>query len=221
MLSLSCSKNNAQKEGKKTKILANNFTSGLEGWTGDFADYPMADESIYELEIEHSSLPTPLDGSQGAIKQSGNNHSDDLFMFIKKKVTGLTPKTKYNIFFDIEFASNAADGSVGVGGSPGESVYIKAGAAVVEPEKRPGEDGFYRMNIDIGNQANRGHNMIVLGDFSNDTHLNEYAIKKLANNIAFYVQTDASGSLWVVIGVDSGFESTTTIYYNRIGVRFD
>ena len=102
------------------------FTSDVEGWQGDFADYPEGEETFYQLDFGFSNLPSPLDVSQGSLKQTGSNHSDDLFMFVKRKLTGLTPNQTYQATFDIEIASNAADGSVGVGGSPGESVYYKS-----------------------------------------------------------------------------------------------
>ena len=69
------------------------------------------------------------------MKQSGNSHSDDLLMFVKRKLTGLTPNQTYQATFDIQIATNTADDCVGVGGSPGENVYIKAGMTENEPIK--------------------------------------------------------------------------------------
>ncbi len=44
----------------------------------------------------------------------------------------------------------------GIGGSPGESVYVKAGATTEEPLIIEDSDGWLRMNIDKGNQAGEG-----------------------------------------------------------------
>jgi hypothetical protein len=33
------------------------------------------------------------------------------------------------------------------------------------------------------------------------------------------VRSDANGNLWIVVGTDSGFEGTSTLYYNEIEVR--
>jgi len=52
------------------------FTQGANGWTGDFADYPVGEENFYELVFEHATLPEPLDQNQFALKLSGSNHSD-------------------------------------------------------------------------------------------------------------------------------------------------
>jgi len=218
-LFISCKDQNSTKN-QETNIFRFDFANNLEGWRGDFADYPADNPDFYELVFEHSTLPSPLDQKSGAIKQSGNNHSDDLFMFVKRKISGLTPNQNYVIQFTIEFASNVPDGSFGVGGSPGEAVTIKAGASQLEPQKVLQSDNYYRMNIDIGNQTNRGRDMMVLGDFSNDTQQSEYRLKKLSQTTYFEIQADANGVFWLIVGTDSGFESTTTIYYNRISIEF-
>lgn len=196
------------------------FNAGLDGWEADFADYPVDEETFYELGYEHGPLPEPLDQDQNSLKQSGNNHSDDLFMFIKRKMTGLEPNRSYDLTFDLEFATNAPDNSFGVGGSPASSVYIKAGASQTQPSKEVDFEDIYRMNIDKGNQASEGEDMINLGDFSNGSEDATYALKALNNEDPFTVQSDENGELWVIIGTDSGFEATTTIYYNKISIEF-
>lgn len=198
--------------------LSYDFNSGAEGWTGEFADYPEGEEESFNLQFEYTSLPEPLDQSEGALMLSGTNDSDDLFMFIKREITGLSPNHQYTIDFEVTFASNVADDTPGAGGSPGESVYVKAGAAPVEPVKELDDEGMYRMNIDKGNQADSGEDMIVIGDFSNDTDQDVYTLKTVTNTIPFQTTTDSNGNLWLIVGTDSGFMGNTTIYYNRINV---
>lgn len=196
------------------------FEADSDGWVGDFADYPAGEESFYELTFERDTLPGPLEQNQWALKLSGNNHSDDLFMFVKKKVTGLEPNTVYYTTFTVEFASNVPDGMAGVGGSPGESVYIKVGGAPLEPKKMIEDNNHYRMNIDKANQSEDGENMKVIGDFSNDTEEAVYTLKTVTNENPFGITTDENGTLWVIVGTESGFEATTTIYYNSVTVEF-
>lgn len=201
-----------------------NFGMNTEGWDGDFADYPNNPdvEDFYELEFSHSTLPHPLNTNEGALKQSGNNHSDDLFMFVKKKITGLKPNTNYDVKIEVEFATNVPNGSVGVGGSPGASVFIKAGASTNEPKKvLDNSDNHYRMNIDKGNQEQDGANMKLIGDFSNGTDLNKYKLKTLKTTNSIQVISNSNAELWVIVGTDSGFEATTTIYYNQITVKVE
>ena len=198
-----------------------NFQTDAEGWIGDFADYPNEPnvENFYELQFSHSKLPSPLNSSDGALRQSGKNHSDDLFMFIKRKIAGLVPNTNYNIDVEIEIATDAASGAFGVGGAPGEAVSIKAGASTKEPLKVLDNSNFYRLNIDKGNQSNGGADMKVIGDFANGTTLFIYKLKVLRTTNPISVKSNSNGEVWVVVGTDSGFEATTTIYYNSIKVN--
>ena len=205
---------------KVTKRFSYTFSSGAQEWTGDFADYPIGQKEKYELHFEHTTLPSPLNTAEGALLMTGSNQSDDLFMFIKRKVSGLSPGATYSVKFAVEFASDVPDGLAGVGGSPGESVFIKAGASRIEPMKIESSDGYYRMNIDKGNQAQGGANMIVIGDFSNDTDSDTYTLVERTNEDPFEVQADDQGELWLIVGTDSGFEATTAIYYNEIEISF-
>jgi len=213
---ISCSEND---DKILNKSVTYKFEADVEGWTGDFADYPNDDgvEEFYEMEFSHSYLPEPLNTSEGSIMMSGNNHSDDLFMFLKKNITGLTPNHYYDINLEVEFATNVPDSMLGVGGSPGEGVVIKAGATGIEPQKVLDEySNWFRMNIDKGNQYLEGEDTENIGEFSNDTNEPVYTLKTLQTSAAISVKSDNNGQLWLIVGTDSGFEATTTIYYNRI-----
>ncbi len=194
------------------------FPDDPQGWVGDFADYPVGREQDYELTFTYARLPAPLDTSRGALMLSGNNHSDDLFMFLKRRITGLEPGKTYALTFTVTFASNVADGMTGIGGSPGEGVLVKVGATAVEPVKIPDPNGHYGMNIDKGNQTNGGRDMVVIGDFSNDTDKNVYTLKTVGNATPFLARANDQGALWLIVGTDSGFEGKTTIFYDRIEI---
>ncbi len=200
------------------------FLSDSEGWVGDFADYMQEGEYVpdFKFMFEYSNLPFPLDETKGSLMLSSDNQSDDIFMFLKKKISGLPPNKSCQITFIVEFASDVADGTIGVGGSPGEDVFIKAGATQVEPVKELDPyDDWYRMNIDKGNQIEGGYDMIVIGDFSNDTDQDVYTLKTVMNQNYFQVESNDDGELWIVVGTDSGYEYITTIYYNKIEVIVD
>jgi hypothetical protein len=198
------------------------FDNGNEGWIAGFADYPEGEEEFYELNSAISRLPEPLPLASNAFLLEGNNHSDDLFMYMKWKLSGLERKSDYKVRFYLDFASNAAEGSFGIGGSPANSVYIKAGVSITEPLSyiEPIE-GWYRMNIDKGNQAQGGDEMIILGDFSNGTNKFEYTMVSRSNKDRFLFSTDENGECWLIVGVDSGFEGKTSIYFDCIRVLIE
>lgn len=199
--------------------LNDTFEKSAEGWVGDFADYPVGQETFYELKFSHEKLPLPLDTLKKAIRISGNNHSDDLFMFMKKKVSGLKPNQAYAASFEVSFASNAAKNQMGVGGAPGESVYFGIGMTSIEPKKVVDSvSKHYTMNIKKMQQAGSGDDMKVIGNVANGTDSNKYVVVKRTGE--FIGKSDAKGEMWLIVGTDSGFEATTTLYYTGVKAVF-
>ena len=200
------------------------FASGPAGWTAGFADYPPAHEEIYFLESDYRALPEPLDTSRRALYISGVNRSDDLFMFYKRQIEGLVPLGDYRVSFDIEIATNVPNGCFGVGGAPGESVWVKAGASREEPVAVD-EGGQLRMSIDKGNQSNGGENAIVMGIIANSVPCGEperWELKSFPNGgESIAVTADQDGRVWLLVGTDSGFESLTALYYTRVTAAFE
>ncbi len=193
------------------------FETDADGWVVDFADLPEEyDQSIFELDGGHRALPDGLDGA--GIYVQGHNRSDDLFMYLKRRVNGLTPAASYTVSATVELATNAALASIGIGGSPGSSVFVKAGASTAEPEAAPDRIGHLRMNIDKGNQSRGGSQMAVLGKVGHpDIVGNEFRLKTLDRmDSPVVVKADDSGGAWLIVGTDSGFEGLTRLYYDRI-----
>ena len=193
------------------------FDTDVEGWTSGFADLPADfNQEIYELDSGFRELPEGLAGNGFYIQ--GHNRSDDLFMYLKRQVDGLRPSTGYQVTVEIDLATNVPGGLIGIGGSPGESVYVKAGASAIEPSQEQDSSGWLRSNIDKGNQANGGTEMVVIGNVSHpDVVGDEYKIKTLTNEGSpLSVTTDANGGVWLIVGTDSGFEGLTALYYTRI-----
>ena len=153
---------------------------------------------------------------------SGNNHSDDLFMYFKKEISGLKPNTEYALVFSVILETNIPKGLIGIGGSPGESLYVKIGASSAEPLPVI-RDHFYYLNVDKGNQSSGGANAIVIGNLANEAvnpHSPQYQPKTLSNpNQPLVVKTDSQGRLWIFIGVDSGFEGITKFYLAKISLH--
>lgn len=204
--------------------------SKKENFKVSFADYPKGQENFFELQFKNGTkLPREINTSLHGLRISGNNHSDDLFMYAYKKVKGLKPHTTYHVNFSLEFASNAPEGSIGVGGSPGDSVYVKVGAVSHKPQRYADSTDNYRINLDKGNQALDGKDMITIGTFGVDTQNSIYRLKTLpylpneevqTKLLNYMTTTNNKGEVWLVLGTDSGFESTTTIFYTNLSVTF-
>lgn len=215
-LSFACSDKNRQQPDRVE--LNWNFNPGHEGWSGDFAEYPLGEEELYELLFEVDTLPLPLDQNQQSLKLSGNNLNGELFMFAKKRITGLDPNAAYFTTVTVGFASNMPGKNL-VEDSPGSLVYLSAGASPDEPLKVNGENNVYEMNIGKCNLSENGENMIVLGNFTNDTDQPVYALNILENENPFRSVTNDKGELWVIIGIDSALPAPTTAYLNSVRVE--
>ena len=206
-----------------TKIPATrSFDLRPDEWAVGFADLPVdfAPE-LYELDYGSRRLPSGLEGD--GLYVQGHNRSDDLFMFLKTQLDGLEPRTGYRVTFVVDLATCVPEGMVGIGGSPGESVYVKAGATTLEPEVLTDDAGYLRMNIDKGNQAREGVNMINLGNIAHPDLTGaageKFMIKRLeSTGRDFRATSDADGNMWVIVGTDSGFEGLTTLYYGKVSV---
>ena len=207
-----------------TAALTFSFDSsrGPQGFVAGFADYPPDQVDSYELTSDYRPLPPPLE-SQSALFLSGTNRSDDLFMFFKGSIGGLSPGARYGVTVSVEIATDTPAGCFGVGGAPGESVWIKAGVTAMEPLAV--RDGSYlRMNIDIGNQSAGGTQAVVLGNIANSRSCEQpgqWERKSLpGRSTPARISIPSTGQAWLLFGVDSGFESRTEIYFTRAAVSF-
>jgi hypothetical protein len=195
------------------------FEDGADGWIHGFADLPTdADEEAYELRFAHQRLPAELDPPGAGLLLRGRNHSDDLFMFIKRELTGLQPGASYVVHGELVLASSAPSGCFGIGGAPGENVYLKLGASSDEPEVIE-EAGWLVLSVDKGNQASDGERASTIGTIENGLEICETdaPYRRIERGgSAPPVRASSAGSLWVFTGTDSGFEGTTSIYYDRL-----
>jgi len=208
--------------GASSITLQWSFVSTAQGWTGGYADYTRGMESSIGFQRGWSQLPSPLTG--GGFKLSGNNASDDLWMFASKALTrashGIVPNALYDVTMTVWVASNAPSGCIGTGGAPGESVWLKGNVVNVQPRAvTSGEQVLF--NIAKGNQAEIGPQALAFGDLANGDSCDlEPRYKLLQRTATRYapVRATSAGNLWVYFGSDSGFESRSTYFIDQIRV---
>lgn len=194
------------------------FRDGTQQWQGGFADYPSEDAANYQLEQGLRAMPSGFVGSGYLLK--GNNHSDDLFMFVQRKITGLLPNSRYELQAAVRFASNAGSQCAGIGGAPGEAVSVKFGVHDSEP-KQVG----YHLNADKGDQSQDGQAARVIGHVGIEglgCTGQKYGSKLLSGGgrTPLYVTTNATGEVWVFVGTDSGYEGVTALYLQSLQLVF-
>jgi len=205
-----------------------------QGWEAGFANYSPAQEEIMEFASGHEPLPADVVGGPGedahGLFIGATNRSDDVFMFWTGQVEGLEPDATYRVQFEVEFATDSPAGCAGIGGPPGESVWVKAGAVPDRPEPflDPDESqhGYWFINIDKGNQSQDGPDARILGDVANTEsgcgdEERVWEMKTLEGDGTFEARSDDEGRIWLLVGTDSGFEGRTELYYTRYRATFD
>ena len=203
-----------------TAGLTFDFNQNDGGFTPIFSDYPNEQgvEEFYELRSGHEEVPIAEAGK--GLFLSGNNHSDDLFMGYYKDLSGLVPETEYQFTVRFQLATNVENDMIGIGGAPGESVFVKCGVASKEPENSLDSLNHFCLNIDKGSQSTSGSDMIVVGNLAKEeiNRPGEYEFNEIETKVI--ARTDEAGTAYLVIGTDSGFEGVTSYYLDDISVSW-
>jgi hypothetical protein len=197
------------------------FAQGNGGWLSGSADYSPQTAPV-DVVADIRSLPAGFAGAGYYL--AGTNRSDDLFIYVKTRIGGLVAGRGYRVSAQVQFLSDVPTGCIGVGGSPGESVWVILAASSAEPlTVFNGSD--YRVNLQRGNQGQGGSQGIVLGTIANDVPncgARQWRTKQLASTepATLGVVADERGDAWVLLGIDSGFEAFSRIYFQRLSLRF-
>ena len=201
----------------KTKTMKFTFESGNEGFESIFADYHDDGNNLSTYDMHWGKEKPTIENASTALYLQGTNRSDDLFMGYFKKLTGLKSMTEYTFKIKFSIGTDAEAGSIGVGGSPAESVYVKAGIVDKLPKIALDGQGVYRLNVDIGNQATGSQQVPVVGNFAKPEGSKEGYVYK-AMEVEVNAKTDASGTVYLLIGTDSAFEGMTKYYLDDVTV---
>ena len=219
---LLCSVLSACNDHDKTEItspIAIDFSKEHHDFEAFFSDYPVGEEEFFQLVAEYKPLPTEF-GEKKGWYLAGNNHSDDLIMAIKGSINGLQSNTLYSADIEIEFLTNTPSNCVGIGGAPGESVYVKLATSKDEPVNYI-EDKMYRITTDIGFQAQSGSEGVVVGNIASGIDCDDvvdfsYHLKKMSTEHPVDVMSDENGRIWLLAATDSGFEGFSSIYITKL-----
>lgn len=193
------------------------FAAQDPAWTSAYADYTIGMEPSLAFSATWEQLPSPLQASSG-LRHFSRNVSDDLFMYVWRRIDGLRPATRYRLGLTLTIATNAPRGCPGAGGAPGEAVTVKAGLLAEPPAHRTDSGTMVRTAFDKGDQSQAGATSTVLGNLAKPTGVCGdpplYAEKTLTTDgTGVSATSDASGRLWLYFGTDSGYEGHTALYY--------
>ena len=122
----------------------------------------------------------------------------------------------------VQFISSYLRGSVGIGGSPADSVFLKLGASPNEPVVMEDGEGQLTLSLDKGTQSQGGRDAAVVGTVALPprTRAQHGYLRRNNSSARQLVTTDSTGSMWLLFGTDSGFEGLTELWYTRLWVGF-
>jgi hypothetical protein len=196
------------------------FESGNEGFEHIYADYHDDGNNLTTYEMLWGKEKPTIENATTALFIQGMNRSDDLFMGYVKKLTGLKSMTEYTFKITFVIGTVAEAGSIGVGGSPAESVYVKAGIVDKQPAIAMDDQGVYRLNVDIGNQSQGSDKVKVVSTMAKPEGSKEgYVYKEM--EVEVDAKADASGTVYLLIGTDSAFEGLTKYYLDNVTVLYN
>jgi|LGOV01.1.fsa_nt_gb hypothetical protein len=181
------------------------------------ADVPAnyLEDNFYEY--KYGITTSPVENMGKAIRIDGSNHSDDMFMGFYKKINGLEANKTYIYKLSFDIGTNVSGGMMGIGGSPGSSVYVKAGILSSAPISELNEQNYYELtNLDKANQSQSGTDLKVVSNMKkvSGDYSEAFEYKTVVNH--FIATTNELGEAFILVGTDSGFEGLTTVYYDNI-----
>lgn len=210
----------AQTAGEK--IFRYTFNQETHGWIPGLSDYVLeATELRFKAEVRQ--LPPNFQSELRAYYLQSDNTPDDLFMFLKKELAasdGIEPDRTYSVSIYVGFLSNAPSDAAGIGGSPGGSVFLKAGVSLLEPVAiLDTAQSYVGLNLDKGSQSESGRDLQVVSNIENGQPPQDnppYLYLERVHHFPTLVRTDRRGAIWITVGTESGYEGRTGIYYYEI-----
>ncbi len=189
--------------------------TGVEVRDARHFDFP-EERSHWLINFGIKPLPPEVSAETGFLLQ-GNNHSDDLDMSLVKKIgpaEGVKPSTRYTIAIEETFASNAQAGGFGVGGA--ETLQVWMGATTKDPNEKRIALGHVHFAEGIKD-----------GDFfTNETtanglpfQLGSKPFKLVTVEHSIVRESAPDGTLWLMVGTHSGYESFSALYYTKVRAK--
>ncbi|MFC1607760.1 hypothetical protein ACFL47_07290 [Candidatus Latescibacterota bacterium] len=194
------------------------FSKSSENWFQGFADYPTGrtQDNYYELSFTYAQVPLFPSQKDFGLYLSGFNRNADLFMYIKHRFDNLKAGAGYEVDFEVDVISVTP----GYDPETGGGVYVKAGATAAEPLENIVENT-YIMNLDKGAHGTGGADAVVLGNIAvAGEDENAYTQNIFDNDTPFLVTASDTGTLWVMLGIDSEFMGKTSVYISNVKITF-
>ena len=111
-------------------------------------------------------------------------------------------------------------GLIGIGGSPGSSVFVKCGITAAEP-RREAVDGSYRLTLDKGNQGQDGPDMAIVGNLEKENGQRPGQYEWKSYRCRAMAVPGQDGKVYLSFGIDSGFEGLSCYYLDSADIAWE
>ena len=204
---------NSQMESDSVDLLSSfDFESGIQDWQGGISDYPLdsAENLVYLLDYDRVPSSSVLDGN--GLNISADNPNGDLFYYFTRKVDGLMPNIVYKLDFEFLVYTQLLTLSKNLSN---EDIYLKIGAVNFEPQLKQltwrDNTQYVSLNVDKGDtNSEGGEDLVNIGSIKRFTSEQAEVISGNTYDFEIFAKSDINGSLWLMIGVDSGIKSELT-----------
>ena len=171
------------------------FRHGDDSWTAGYTGVPssVVDDGVIKIEWKE------IDNSKGnyAILFEGKSKNKKTSLYVYRQFTGLKPNSTYGIVFNVQFLSSLQNGPI----------YVKAGALNHQPitfDLPLAEANFQKGKIGYDSKDLEILGVIYPSSGTSGTSGTALYRSQQMQNYAkpFYVNTDKSGSLWLILGIE-------------------
>jgi len=204
------------------------FAEDAEGWEAQFSEYEPGLEDSLKLSFAHDNfMATESIGEVTAVVQSGYATNSDLFMYIKRQISGFKPNTPYTVVFKLELFAQLNEDFSGDLTDDHNGSFLKASVYTEEPDTlivddddNPGKK-IVITNFEKGNDRTTGPNMAMIGKLEH-TSVDEAPLLLIGSSEGddLLGTTDSEGKMWMMIGVDTNQPIYQSIFYSFIGIEF-
>ncbi len=192
------------------------FEENPQGWQGSFADYPLTLADTLALEFSYTILPENFEKRGSALRWSGFNFQNDLFMFAWRRIPNLSPNREYVLSFDVAIGYQVEGNEFRLRDHENR-LHIKVGAINYEPRTAADEVlGRQMVNFDKGMQQSiDGRDMMWLGELIAGELKYKDKILTNAEQRLFGIKSNEAGEIWVLVGVESSIPLHHSVYLDE------
>lgn len=189
-----------------------------QSWVGDFSGYVSRQKDSMKLLFEHTALPAAFNKKGNALRWSGFNYHNSLFMFGWRKISNLKPNSQYIISYDVRVGYQIEDGNEFMLRDYENKLHIKVGAVSFFPRTLQDEVlGKTIVNFDKGSQQSiDGRDMVWLGKMEAGKLSYKDKIARNGERRLFGVTTNTEGNFWALVGVESSIPLRHSVYIDKI-----